>query len=92
MIELCEKHRGNYNNIMNIHEIKGHEDDYFGNYKDISYKKPTIQSDEHKEFAIESMYIDNPVGLHKAYYWFKHGETSINIIKLFNNIKDKLIK
>jgi hypothetical protein len=91
MIERCEKYRGNYENIYNINEIIGHEDGYFGNYEDISYKKPEIFSDEHKEFAIESMYIDNPVGLHKVFHWFQQGQSSINCIKLFNNMKDKLI-
>jgi hypothetical protein len=88
-IEACEKYRGNYYSIYNIKERIGHEDGYFGQGRDnFKYVK---NKDEHKEFAIESLHHDNPVGLHKVFHWYRQRCSTKEWLQLLENIKSKLL-
>lgn len=82
MIKCCEPFRGK--SIVSFECPYMHEDCYF------SHQNISLMNNEslHKEFAIEGLFHENPVGLHKAYHWITN-EDEWSAIRA--NIKEKLL-
>jgi len=87
MIKVCEPYRNK--KITNFKCPHMHEDGFFCRQQKFGFVYPNKYEREiHKEFCIESIFIENPVGLHKFYHWIKDNELFNKIIK---NIKTKLL-
>ena len=87
MIECCEPYRNKKITEFKCPHI--HEDGFFVRQHKLGLKYPEKNNKNlHIQFCIESIYNDNPVGLHKFYHWVRDRET---FDKIIHNIKTKLI-
>ena len=93
IIKVCEPYRN-----KNITEFKCphmHEDGFFCRQEKADFVYPNKNERElHKEFCIEGIFNENPIGLHKCYQWIddkyvKGGDEQFN--KIIENIKTKLL-
>ena len=87
MIRVCEPYRN-----KKISEFKCphcHEDGFFCRQKSFKYIDVSKDWELHREFAVEKIYIDDPVGLHKVSSWIRNPlqwyNIMINIYKKFIN-------
>ena len=87
MIKVCEPFRN-----KTLDELKcplNHEDGWFCRQSTFKYIDVIKDEELHREFAIEQLFSENPVGLHKVYCWTRNPE---NWEKIVTNINNKLIK
>ena len=87
MIKVCERFRN-----KTLNELKcplNHEDGWFCRQRTFKYIDVIKDQELHREFAIEQIFVENPVGLHKVSCWTRNPE---NWEKIITNINDKLIK
>tara|TARA_Y100000768_G_scaffold330457_1_gene269150 strand:- start:2482 stop:3546 length:1065 start_codon:yes stop_codon:yes gene_type:complete len=86
MIKVCEPYRN-----KNIEDFKcphKYEDGFFCHQKLVfPNHKNKDELSLHREFSVETIYIENPVGLHKVYHWI--GDD--NFEKIISNIEKKLL-
>ena len=86
MIKACEKNRGK--KLDEIFNCK-YEDKFFCNQKNFQYPKSNKEERlQHINFSVEKIYTENPVGLHKFYYWINDMDKFNEMIE---NIERKLI-
>lgn len=82
MIRVCEPFRN-----MQISDFKCphvHEDGFFCRHDGFIYPSDN-ERNIHEQFAIESIYNENPVGVHKFYEWVNRDTFD----KIMNNIKSR---
>lgn len=73
-----------YLKLENIPVVKQNEDLIFSKYADFVYCK---DFELHKAFSVETIYYENPVGIHKIYVW----QTSENFDKIINHIINNIL-
>ena len=84
MIKVCESYRGKC--ITSYVCPHTHEDGFFCRQNEFKYPD---NKEKHEEFAVESVYNDDPIGLHKFYKWITNND---DLEKIMINIENKLIK
>jgi hypothetical protein len=79
MIRVCESNRH-----LNFHSIhRGNEDIFFCSQKSLVY--PKVNTDEHKQFAMERVYHPEPIGSHQLYLCIFNHEQWCSIKTYFRN-------
>lgn len=85
MIRVCGRFRNKNINEFTCPNI--HEDGFFCRQKNMVYPS-SYEREIHEQFAVESIYNENPIGLHKFYRWIKDEE---KLDKIIENIKNKFL-
>tara|TARA_B100000902_G_C27262435_1_gene891578 strand:+ start:751 stop:1488 length:738 start_codon:yes stop_codon:yes gene_type:complete len=84
MIKACEPYRN-----KSITEFKCphmHEDGFFCRQPDFVYPNKD-ERELHKEFSIEGIFHENPVGLHKFYHWIKNTDQMNHLLSLIKQLR-----
>jgi hypothetical protein len=86
MIKVCEPYRNK--NIEDFECPHHYEDGFFCHQKLVfPNHKNKDELSLHKEFSVEGIYTENPVGLHKVWHWIEGDKFE----KVISNIKKKLL-